>query len=103
MTDIELENKAIDRRNDYLLFAYTEDEANAFDVGYVAGAKENGAIWHKVADGDLPRQEGNSCFSVDVLADGRRWVYYQFTSGKWFCGNKETKITAWCEITEFKK
>ena len=59
--------------------------------------------WHKVADGDLPRQEGNSCFSIDVLADGMRWVYYQFTSGRWFCGNKETKVTAWCEIPKYEE
>ena len=66
---------------------------------FLAGLKLGRLMkWHKVADGDLPRQEGNTCFSIDVLADGRRWVYYNFMNGKWFCGNKETKVTAWIEI-----
>lgn len=54
--------------------------------------------WHYVKDGDLPRQDGHTCFSIEVLADSKRWVYYQFDYGKWFCGNKEVKVTAWKEI-----
>lgn len=54
--------------------------------------------WHYVKDGDLPRQDGNTCFSIEVLASNKKWVYYQFYSGKWFCGNKEVKVTAWKEI-----
>jgi hypothetical protein len=58
--------------------------------------------WHKVANGDLPRQDGHTCFSIKVLASNKKWVYYAFDSGKWFCGNKETKVIAWCEIPEFE-
>lgn len=47
--------------------------------------------WHYVKNGDLPRQDGHTCFSIEVLADNKKWVYYQFNSGKWFCGNKEVK------------
>lgn len=54
--------------------------------------------WHYVKDGDLPRQDGNTCFSIEVLASNKKWVYYQFTNGKWFCGNKEVKVIAWKEI-----
>lgn len=54
--------------------------------------------WHYVKDGDLPRQYGHTCFSIDVLANNKKWVYYEFSSGKWFCGNKEVKVIAWKEI-----
>lgn len=55
--------------------------------------------WHFLKDGDLPRQDGNTCFSIEVLSDTKKWVYYQFGSGKWFCRNKQVKINAWREIT----
>ena len=54
--------------------------------------------WHYVKDGDLPRQYGHTCLSVEVLANNKKWVYYEFGSGKWFCGNKEVKVIAWKEI-----
>lgn len=54
--------------------------------------------WHYVKDGDLPRQDGHTCFSIEVLASNKKWVYYEFGSGKWFCGNKEVKVTVWREI-----
>lgn len=54
--------------------------------------------WHYVKDGDLPRQDGHTCFSIEVLANNKKWVYYEFSSGKWFCGNKEVKVIAWKEI-----
>lgn len=70
---------------------------------FLAGLKAGRPQWHKVADGDLPRQDGNTCFSIYVLASNKKWVYYQFGSGKWFCGNKEVKVIAWCEIPTFDK
>lgn len=56
---------------------------------------------HKVADGDLPKQDGHTCFSVEVLANNNKIVYYKFSSGKWFCGNKEVKVIAWYELPKF--
>ena len=55
--------------------------------------------WHYVKNGDLPRQYEHTCFSIDVLANNKKWVYYEFSSGKWFCGNKEVNVIAWKEIT----
>lgn len=54
--------------------------------------------WHYVKDGDLPRQDGHTCFSIEVLANNKKWVYYEFGSGKWYCGNKEVNVYAWKEI-----
>ena len=53
-------------------------------------------------DGDLPRQDGHTCFSIDVLANNKKHVYYEFSSGKWFCGNKEISVIAWKEIKSTK-
>ena len=54
--------------------------------------------WHYAKDSDLPRQDGHTCFSIEVLANNKKWVYYEFGSGKWFCGNKEVNVYAWKEI-----
>ena len=54
--------------------------------------------WHYVKDGDLPRQNGHTYYSIDVLASNKKWVYYSFAGGKWYCGNKEVKVIAWKEI-----
>jgi len=59
---------------------------------------ENANKWHYVKDGDLPRQDGNTCFSIKVLANNKKWVYYQFSNGMWFCGNKAVIVLAWKEI-----
>ena len=76
---------------------------NNLKQAYLDGFHEGQPKWHKVADGDLPRQDGHTCFSIKVLASNKKWVYYQFTNGKWFCGNKEVKVIAWCEIPQFKE
>ena len=60
--------------------------------------KDKANEWHYVKDGELPRQDGNTCFSIEVLANNKKWVYYRFDFGKWFCGNKEVKVIAWKEI-----
>lgn len=54
--------------------------------------------WHFVKDGDLPRQYKHTCFSIEVLSNNKKWVYYEFCSGKWFCENKEVNVIAWKEI-----
>ena len=38
-------------------FDFTYEIAeNKIKQAYIAGAKENGTVWHKVADGDLPKE-----------------------------------------------
>ena len=76
-------------------------EQRAIKQAYQNGAEfgyNKANEWHYVKDGDLPRQYGHTCFSIDVLANNKKWVYYEFSSGKWFCGNKEVKVIAWKEI-----
>ena len=76
---------------------FMRDEETCFKNGVEFGYNTANE-WHYVKDGDLPRQYGHTCFSVEVLANNKKWVYYEFGSGKWFCGNKEVKVIAWKEI-----
>ena len=76
---------------------FMKDEEICFKDGAELGYNKANE-WHYVKDGDLPRQYGHTCFSVEVLANNKKWVYYEFGSGKWFCGNKEVKVIAWKEI-----
>lgn len=70
-----------------------EAEENGFGIGCTVSptiAWQKGAEfgydkaneWHYVKNGDLPRQDGHTCFSIEVLANNKKWVYYEFGSGK---------------------
>lgn len=92
------ENKKIYGSDEY---AHTTDYNNikrAFEDAAKFGYNFAKNEWHYVKDGDLPRQYKHTCFSVEVLASNKKWVCYRFDSGKWFCGNREVKVTAWKEI-----
>ena len=85
---------------------YCCDIADGIIQAYLAGAEfgyNKANEWHYVKNGDLPRQYEHTCFSIDVLANNKKWVYYEFSSGKWFCGNKEVNVIAWKEITPPKE
>ena len=100
--DIKQKAKEYTNKNNTIVMGFEEDldctdqMQQAFIDGYHECQKEH--KWHYLKDGDLPRQDGHTCFSINVLASNKKWVYYQFGSGKWFCGNKEVKVTAWKEI-----
>ena len=85
---------------------FSKSYSNGYERGFQDGAEfgyNKANDWHYVKNGDLPRQYEHTCFSIDVLANNKRWVYYEFSSGKWFCGNKEVNVYAWKEITPPKE
>ena len=104
MTDEEMADKYVSSQRYANIFNFGE---NTVDLSllkrgvFLDGLKAGRPKWHKVADGDLPRQDGHTCFSIKVLANNKKWVYYQFGVAKWFCGNKEVKVKAWCEIPKY--
>ena len=72
-----------------------------FKQAYLAGAEfgyNKANEWHYVKDGEYPRQYEHTRFSIYVLANNKKWVYYDFSSDKWFCVNKEVNVIAWKEI-----
>ena len=114
MFEKEAEERARKLEESQTLGIYDNDEDLARDIawnegkvaGYEEGFKDGAELgynkaneWHYVKNGDLPRQYEHTCFSIDVLANNKKWVYYEFSSGKWFCGNKEVNVYAWKEIT----
>ena len=87
----------------------TDESVNSFNgeqlqEAYIAGAKENGVVWHKVADGDLPKE-----FDKPYLCK----VYGHFEVG-YFMAYKEQPwhfddyyldsedVIAWCEIPRYE-
>ena len=78
--------------------------AQGYKDGYIAGATENGIQWHKVADGDLPKDTNvkrvfttNNKYYRLYYSDGR-WVYCD-KGGYRFFGD----VIAWCEEPIFKE
>ena len=95
---IECLNKSIEDFTYEELSDEQQEKAYDFKKGAEFGYNKANE-WHYVKNGDLPRQYEHTCFSIDVLANNKKWVYYEFSSGKWFCGNKEVNVYAWKEIT----
>ena len=65
---------------------------------YIAGATENGIQWHKVADGDLPKNEGFVC-NQDGLP-----CWFDIKNDQWLdCEGTQIRTTEWCELPKFEE
>lgn len=56
-------------------------ELDIYTDGYIEGATENGVKWHKVADGDLPKNKGLFLFR-DKYEKENRYINYGITDDK---------------------
>lgn len=65
----------------------------SMENAYIAGAKENGTAWHKVADGDLPKEN-------DKLVLCYCSVGYKLLSGSEF--KLFMPVYAWTEIPRYE-
>lgn len=110
----ELEKKAFEYREKLVPYAelgYPDVEIpvySALDINraYIAGAKENGVIWHdlKTNPNDLPVA---SIFN-EVLNENGNKVFYDDINKTWnmFFNNYMVRANTpnfWCEIPKFKK
>ena len=74
---------------------------------FLAGLKAGRPKWHKVADGDLPKETGEYLTNIGVLI----WDYYADGRYGWHTENCEfcdccddvdsDEVIAWCEIPKF--
>jgi len=74
---------------------------------YLAGLKAGRPEWHKVADGDLPKETGEYLTNIGVLI----WDYYADGRYGWHTKNCEfcdccddvdsDEVIAWCEIPKY--
>ncbi len=96
----DIEKEAEEKCGEHLQFDYTEDEAMAFEIGYIAGAKAHSVKWHKVADGDLPKI-GKPCLAQlvndDAIIASLREDNVWTTNGY----NAFENVIAWCEIPKY--
>ena len=79
--------------------------------GYIAGAKENGTVWHKVADGDLPKDEQvKLIYGEDDIGVVKTIAYYDTEEKEWVWYDMERRIfrvidipiIAWTEIHKYE-
>ena len=75
------------------------DKYRSAKQDYIAIAKENGIVWHKVADGDLPKDED---LEMQILC----WTCEGYQLLSLFSDPKPIfdhyKVIAWCEIPRYK-
>ena len=100
MTDKEMAEEYANKNVPTGAFGYRSLDDVHYDVAqaYLAGLKAGKPQWHKVADGDLPKNE------KDVLVySGEDW---RMCVGRYSPKNKAWEAgcdtVAWCEIPEYK-
>lgn len=78
-------------------------EAARFD-GYIAGAKENEIVWHKVADGDIPPDRHNVLSEKGeiVVMKDMRWYEYSPNYDNIPLRSWE-QPRYWCEMLKFEE
>ena len=73
------------------------------EEAYIAGAKENGVEWHKVADKPLPKETKNKIV-VQTVNGNTTMVFFYANAWREIVSCREmTGIYAWCEIPQFKE
>ena len=86
---------------------YQEDVADALEQAYIAGAKENGVVWHDLRKNpdDLPKdirevldQNGDKCWYDTPHTN--RWKRFLNYQGKDVAFAND--VIAWCEIPKFE-
>ena len=92
------------------------DATELMQQAYIAGAKENGVIWHDLRkdSNDLPPKldKNSNCSERLYVQYGGKYgntdfAYYNFIENKWQryenAENVKDKVIAWCEIPQFKE
>ena len=110
MTDEELKQEAkeyIKNNNlEWELECNRTSPIGEVEQAYIAGRKASRPQWHKVADGDLPKD------STLVLSEQGDIVFYKSVCNYWleYSPNSDNiklrkweEPVAWCEIPEYKE
>ncbi len=81
-------------------------ELDIATVAYMQGAERYKTKWHKVADGDLPKE--NKIYLVEIKDNGLAIAYFnglhwetRYNLGD--SGHCVETVIAWCEIPTFKE
>ena len=106
--------KYVDMRNECYRKRKDNNETisyfTGFDDGYLAGAKENGVVWHDLRKDpdDLPNDNGTVLVRLEKPIT--QFSYFCHPEKKFSCWNTEYEcnihlhnVIAWCEIPQFKE
>ena len=81
-------------------------EADIATIAYMHGAERYKTKWHKVADGDLPKE--NKLYLVQIKDNGLAIAYFngrhwetRYNLGE--SGHCVETVIAWCEIPKYKE
>lgn len=90
--------------NDGIGFCTSEEEV---EKAFLAGLKAGRPKWHKVADGELPKETGEYLTNIGVLT----WDYYADGRYGWHTENCEfcdcwddvdsDEVIAWCDMPKY--
>lgn len=99
----EKEAAKVEERAEQYVINNTDESVNSFNgeqfqKAYIAGAKENGVKWHKVADGDLPKEEDLEMQVLCLTMEGYQLLSLSSDPKPIF---DYYKVIAWCEIPTF--
>lgn len=111
MTDTELKNKATEwiRSQGWSEENLPNDEYIQMCEAYIAGAKENGVVWHDLRKkpNDLPENQKevlcllweDSYYIGYYSINSEMWHFNEFSLSK---DENEDEVTAWCELPMFE-
>lgn len=118
MTREELEKKAEESFNNKLqkdVCYCTYNEEKIYKDGYIAGAKENGVVWHDLRKNpnDLPQKVGDYIVALDYQKGTFSTYLLQYNVDEdeddikfgWFDSeytNYNDDVIAWCELPKFE-
>ena len=97
------------RSNDYqYTLVETDSEEQAIKKCFIAGAKENGIVWHDLRKNpnDLPKRCGTYLTNIGVLdfssSFGSKW-YTLMCEACDFREDVSDEVIAWCDIPKFEE
>ena len=92
-------------------FKSNESHFSKFDIerAYLAGIKAGRPKWHKVADGDLPKEEGEYLVCYETEDGNYRNIfilnYTEYDESLHWCDEAfetyDEGVIAWCEIPKY--
>lgn len=110
MKDEEMAEEYADNVIENWNYRFSDEIKYKIEQAFLAGLKAGRPKWHKVADGDLPKDDENfTC----MLENGYRLeCYYDPITKRWYdnffhhdieYGYYQSTVIAWCELPTFDK
>lgn len=103
MTADELAEEYIDEHSPSFK-EYPKAGRGALKQAFLAGLEAGRPVWHRVADGSLPKRDERflTNVSIRILTSEYSFARYYFDNKQWYVnGVKIDPPIAWCEIPKY--